>query len=296
MPQANSTTSIPRVTEPRASSRVLPCSHDTMRAISSRWSRSSIWNRNRTRARAGGAVAAHPGKAARAAATAASTSLSEARGPAPAPRRWKGRIRRRSGSRLAQPARRPRNGRWWRSWNSPAFSVDSRTISHRVPRVDVRAPNRVEFVLITHNPQPGPVGLVFLGSRASVPADGARSAAFASLPRAGSPRSHGTTTLGSYLPQATRAGPRREFQSPIRGRGLRRATSVQTPIAVRTKLPAGRHAPLRGRPLCPRQTPCTRFRERMQPRVVPCASARRRRRGGNSQEGGPRPWEAAGPG
>ena len=56
------------------------------------------------------------------------------------------------------------------------------------------------------------------------------------------------------LPQAIRAGPRREFQSPIRGRGLRRATSVQTPIAVRAKLPAGRHAPLRGRPLCPRQT------------------------------------------
>ena len=93
--------------------------------------------------------------------------------------------------------------------------------------------------------------------------------------------SHGTTTLGSYLPQAIRAGPRREFQSPIRGRGLRRATSVQTPIAVRAKLASGRHAPLRRRPLCPRQTACTRFRERMQPRVVPCASARRRRRGGN---------------
>ena len=30
---------------------------------------------------------------------------------------------------------------------------------------------------------------VFLGSRASLPADGARSVAFASLPRAGSPRS-----------------------------------------------------------------------------------------------------------
>ena len=87
--------------------------------------------------------------------------------------------------------------------------------------------------------------------------------------------SHGTTILGSYLPQAIRAGPRREFQSPIRGRGLRRATCVQTPIAVRAKLASGRHTPLRGRPLCPRQTPCTRFRERMQPRVVPCASARR---------------------
>ena len=80
MPQANSTTSTPRVTEPRASSRVLPCSDDTMRASSSRWSRRSIWNRNRIRARAGGAVAAQSGKADRAAATAASTSLSEARG------------------------------------------------------------------------------------------------------------------------------------------------------------------------------------------------------------------------
>ena len=36
----------------------------------------------------------------------------------------------------------------------------------------------------------------------------------------GSPRSHGTPTLGSYLAQAIRAGPRREFQSPLRGRGL----------------------------------------------------------------------------
>ena len=80
MPQANSTTSIPRVTEPRASSRVLPCSDDTMRASSSRRSRSSIWKRNRMRARAGGAVAAQSGKAARAAATAASTSPSDARG------------------------------------------------------------------------------------------------------------------------------------------------------------------------------------------------------------------------
>ena len=122
----------------------------------------------------------------------------------------------------------------------------------------------------------------FLQARASSPR---RAAGQRSSPRAGSPRSHGTTTLGSYLRQAIRAGPRREFQSPIRGRGLRRATGVQTPIAVRAKLPAGRHAPLRGRPLCPRQTPCTRFHERMQPRVVPCASARRRRRGGNSQGG-----------
>ena len=64
---------------------------------------------------------------------------------------------------------------------------------------------------------------------------------FLARPRAGAAggNSHGTTTLGSYLPQATRAGPRREFQSPIRGRGLRRATSVQTPIAVRAKLASG---------------------------------------------------------
>ena len=71
--------------------------------------------------------------------------------------------------------------------------------------------------------------------------------------------SHGTTTLGSCLPPAIRAGPRREFQSPMRGRGLRRATSVQTPITVRAKLAFGRHAPLRERPLCPKQTPCTRY-------------------------------------
>ena len=47
--------------------------------------------------------------------------------------------------------------------------------------------------LIMYEPHPGPLGLarvaVFLGSRASLPAAGARSAAFASLPRAGSPRS-----------------------------------------------------------------------------------------------------------
>ena len=72
------------------------------------------------------------------------------------------------------------------------------------------------------------------------------------------------------LPQAIRAGPRREFQSPIRGRGLRRATSVQTPIAVRAKLPAGRHAPLRGRPLCPRQTLYTILR----PHAASCCSLR----------------------
>ena len=71
------------------------------------------------------------------------------------------------------------------------------------------------------------------------------------------------------------------FSLPYGVAGLRRATSVQTPITVRAKLAFGRHAPLRERPLCPKQTPCTRFRERMQPRVVPCASARRRRRGGN---------------
>ena len=119
------------------------------------------------------------------------------------------------------------------------------------------------------------------GSAGFQPAASSRKWRYEHRSRAGSPRSHGTTNPGSYLPQAIRAGPRREFQSPIRGRGLRRATSVQTPITVRAKLAFGRHAPLRERPLCPKQTPCTRFREPMQPRVVPCASARRRRRGGN---------------
>ena len=136
---------------------------------------------------------------------------------------------------------------------------------------------------------------VFLGSRASLPADGARSAAFASLPRAGCPRSHGTTTLGSYFAAGNTGGTAARISVSHTGRGLRRATSVQTPIAVRAKLQPGRHAPLRGRPLCPRQTLYTILRNHAA-RVVPCSSARRPRRGGNSQEGGPRPCEAAGPG
>ena len=37
IPQANSTISMPRVTDPLASSRVLPCSDEQMRASSSRW-------------------------------------------------------------------------------------------------------------------------------------------------------------------------------------------------------------------------------------------------------------------
>ena len=43
-------------------------------------------------------------------------------------------------------------------------------------------------------------------------------------------------------------GPRQGSQSPIRGRGLRRATSVKMPITARTKLAFGRNAPLGARP------------------------------------------------
>ena len=66
---------------------------------------------------------------------------------------------------------------------------------------------------------------------------------------------HGTKNPRSCLRRAARAGPQREFKSSIRGRELRRATSVQTPIAVRAKLAFRRNAPLLGRPHCPRQSP-----------------------------------------
>ena len=47
----------------------------------------------------------------------------------------------------------------------------------------------------------------------------------------------------------SRVGPWQEFQSPIRGRGLRHATSVKTPSTVWAKLAIGRNAPLGTRPL-----------------------------------------------
>ena len=83
MPQANSTTSAPRVTSPAASDRTLPCSSliNRARAPASR-SRSSR-NLKRMRARVSGGVPAQAGNAAAAARTARSTSP----GPAKATRR-----------------------------------------------------------------------------------------------------------------------------------------------------------------------------------------------------------------
>ena len=65
---------MPRRTDPRDSSSVLPCSVVTMRAISSKCSSSRFLNANIARARSTTGVARHAGKAAFAAATAASTS------------------------------------------------------------------------------------------------------------------------------------------------------------------------------------------------------------------------------
>src|SRR6185295_15372 len=75
MPQANSTTSWPRATSPRASVWVLPCSALMARAISSLRASKSRRISYITLARLAGGVAAHPGKAALAAATAAATSV-----------------------------------------------------------------------------------------------------------------------------------------------------------------------------------------------------------------------------
>src|SRR3989442_8628521 len=73
MPQANSTTSMPRCPEPIASGSVLPCSSVTMRA-SVFWSRCSSWrNFCMTRARRSGGVSRHSENAAVAALTAEST-------------------------------------------------------------------------------------------------------------------------------------------------------------------------------------------------------------------------------
>ena len=77
-PQANSTTSSPRVTSPAASLISLPCSEAIRRASSARRASTISLNLNNTRARRSAGVAAQAGKAARAARTAASTSASEA--------------------------------------------------------------------------------------------------------------------------------------------------------------------------------------------------------------------------
>src|SRR5690606_22945795 len=84
MPQANSITSSPRWTSPRASPRTLPCSLDSSAASSSMWSSSRRAKRNITRARRCGLVAAHPGCAAAAVRTASSSSAA----PAKATRAW----------------------------------------------------------------------------------------------------------------------------------------------------------------------------------------------------------------
>ncbi|MNS96491.1 hypothetical protein D3C72_1307910 [compost metagenome] len=78
MPQANSTTSMPRVTSPLASENTLPCSRVISAARSSWcWSSSSL-NLNRMRARRSGGVSDHAGNAALAAATASATSCAVA--------------------------------------------------------------------------------------------------------------------------------------------------------------------------------------------------------------------------
>ena len=78
MPHANSTTSRPRVTSPRASESTLPCSEVMSAASSSACFSMRLRNSNITRARARGGVAAHSGNAFDAAFTAASTSAASA--------------------------------------------------------------------------------------------------------------------------------------------------------------------------------------------------------------------------
>ena len=83
MPQANSTTSMPRATSPRASSSTLPCSSVIRRARSSRWRSANSRKANRMRVRAVSDVSRQPAQAPTAPATARSTSASEARATTP---------------------------------------------------------------------------------------------------------------------------------------------------------------------------------------------------------------------
>ena len=78
MPQANSTTSMPRVTSPRASLMVLPCSSEMAFAKSFARSSSKALNLNMMRARRNAGVVDHSPKAACAALMAASTSATVA--------------------------------------------------------------------------------------------------------------------------------------------------------------------------------------------------------------------------
>ena len=80
MPQANSTTSRPRMQLPLASLRILPCSLVTRAAMASRLASASCLNLKRMRARCSGGVADQPGRAALAAATALPTSAVLANG------------------------------------------------------------------------------------------------------------------------------------------------------------------------------------------------------------------------
>ena len=80
MPQANSSTSIPRLMEPIASESTLPCSRVITRARSSLRLSTSSLNAKITRALWIGGVAAHPGAASAAACTAFSTSSELAKG------------------------------------------------------------------------------------------------------------------------------------------------------------------------------------------------------------------------
>src|SRR5258706_469274 len=80
MPQANSTTSMPRWTEPIASGSVLPCSSVTRRASSFWFACRSCRNFCITRARRSGGVSRHSGNAAVAAFTAESTIAASANG------------------------------------------------------------------------------------------------------------------------------------------------------------------------------------------------------------------------
>jgi hypothetical protein len=79
MPQANSTTSRPRATSPRASEVTLPCSAVRIAASSSRRAARSSRKAKRTCVRRASEVARQAGKAALAEATAASTSSAEAK-------------------------------------------------------------------------------------------------------------------------------------------------------------------------------------------------------------------------
>ena len=83
IPQANSTTSMPRLTSPPASFASLPFSRVTRSRSSSKCSSRSILKRKKRRALSITGVPDQPGKAARAASTALSTSSLVERGVSP---------------------------------------------------------------------------------------------------------------------------------------------------------------------------------------------------------------------